>query len=162
MAVAGFLAAAAVGVGVLLGFDRLFHHFAHWPPVGLLGRLGAMLRTLFARPALLVTLISLSVCGHALIVLSIFALTRGLGIELGLDAAFVLVPLAMFVTLIPVSVAGWGVREGALATGFGLVGIQIEAAVVISVLFGLAAILQGLPGGLLWVLSRRSRPKLSA
>ncbi len=160
--VAGLVIVAALVVALLLGFDRLFRRFAHWSPVGLLGRLGAMLRTLFARPALLAGLVGLSVCGHGLIVLSIFTLARGLGVDLSLDAAFVLVPLAMFVTLIPVSVAGWGVREGALAAGFGLVGVPLEAAVVVSVLFGLAAVLQGLPGGLVWVLARRARPGLSA
>lgn len=160
--VAALVLAVLLAVSVLLSFDRLFRRWGHWPLVALLGRLAVMLRRLFAQPLRWLLLLLLSILGHGLIVLSIYTLARGLGLDLGLGQALVLVPLAMFVTLIPVSVAGWGVREGALAAGFGLVGVPLEAAIVVSVLFGLAAVLQGLPGGALWVLGRHRRSSLAA
>ncbi len=36
---------------------------------------------------------------------------------------FQLVPPVMLITMLPISIAGWGVRESALVAGFGLVGI---------------------------------------
>lgn len=150
--------ALLTAVGAVLWLDKLPAAVGRWPGMATLGRLAAMLRGLFARPATLLPLLALSVAGHALLVLAVYVLAAGLGLSLTVGQAFVLVPLAMFVTLIPVSIAGWGVREGALAAGFSLVGIPLEAAVVVSVLFGFAVILQGLPGGALWIMAGGARP----
>ncbi|MEX2642260.1 MAG: lysylphosphatidylglycerol synthase transmembrane domain-containing protein [Acetobacterales bacterium] len=155
-AMLGLLAA----IGGLLWFDRLPLGGLDWPLLATLCRLAAMLRGLCASPATAVLLLALSVAGHVLLVVAVWLLALGLDLSLSFGEALVIVPLAMFVTLVPVSIAGWGVREGALAAGFGLIGIPLEAAVVVSVLFGLAAVLQGLPGGVLWVLARGRRPPL--
>ena len=48
------------------------------------------------------------------------------------------------ISSVPISLAGWGVREGALATGFVLVGASSEAGVATSILFGLTGPLIGL------------------
>src|SRR5262249_15302177 len=45
-------------------------------------------------------------------------------------------PVIMLITLIPLSVAGWGLREGASIVLFATVGMSSEHALTISVLFG--------------------------
>ena len=58
------------------------------------------------------------------------------------------------------SIAGWGVREGAMVTALGFVGVAAEGALVLSVPLGLLAILTSLPGGLVFLLSgERTRPE---
>ena len=54
---------------------------------------------------------------------------------------------------LPISIAGWGVREQAMVTAFALIGVPGEGALALSILFGLIALLFGLPGGVVWLMS---------
>lgn len=76
-----------------------------------------------------------------------------LGAALGFDVkvlTYVLVvPLVFLVALLPISFAGWGVREAGAVWLFGLVGMPKENALVLSVAYGSMLILSGLPG-LIW------------
>jgi hypothetical protein len=56
----------------------------------------------------------------------------------------------MLISLLPFSVAGWGLRESAMATGFSLVHAPAAAALAASVMFGVLTLLLALPGGVLW------------
>ena len=71
------------------------------------------------------------------------------GLSLALPLRFidylVFIPAVTLVTLVPVSLGGWGVREGALVALFGLVGVPNHSALAFSVLFGLAGMLGSLP-----------------
>jgi hypothetical protein len=62
-----------------------------------------------------------------------------------------IVPPVTLLQLVPISLAGWGVREAALVVALGWFGVPAEAALAISVLVGLCLILVGLPGGLIWL-----------
>ena len=53
---------------------------------------------------------------------------------------------------IPISIAGWGVREAAMITLLALVGVAEADAFVLSVLFGLLTFGLSLPGGIVWVI----------
>ena len=57
-----------------------------------------------------------------------------------------IVPLVFLVALIPISFAGWGVREAGAIWLFGLTGMPTEKALAISVGFGLLLIAAALPG----------------
>jgi uncharacterized membrane protein YbhN (UPF0104 family) len=64
-------------------------------------------------------------------------------------------------TFIPISIGGWGVREGAALLAFGLFGTPPEDALAISILFGLVYSVIGLFGGVVWMLfgyARRPEP----
>ena len=52
--------------------------------------------------------------------------------------------------MLPISFAGWGVREGAMVTALGLVNIPINVSLASSILFGLFLLLISLPGSMLW------------
>ena len=62
------------------------------------------------------------------------------------------------ITLVPISIAGWGIREGAMIFGFALVGVAEADALALSVATGLCQIVAGIPGGLIWL--ARGRPKV--
>ena len=74
----------------------------------------------------------------------------------------VLFPPALLVTTLPISIAGWGVRELAMVAVFALVGVPADGASVLSILFGLLDALISLPGGVLWVLSGDKRADVIA
>ena len=53
----------------------------------------------------------------------------------------------------PLSIAGWGLREGAMVAVFALVGVPMDGALLMSVLLGLLLLLISLPGGLVLAFS---------
>ena len=61
-----------------------------------------------------------------------------------------LVPPVILITVVPVSIAGWGVREGAMVVAFGFLNVPANAAFAVSVLFGLTLAVASLPGSLFW------------
>lgn len=71
---------------------------------------------------------------------------RAVGAELSWVETVALVPVLLFAMLIPLTVSGWGLREGAAALILPIAGLSPTDAVAASVLFGLALIVAALPG----------------
>jgi uncharacterized protein (TIRG00374 family) len=80
----------------------------------------------------------LSLIIHVLTICTIFVIALGLGQQLPVTALFVFMPIIITVTAVPVSIFGFGVREGAFAILFGLIGIPPQISASISVLWFLA------------------------
>jgi uncharacterized protein (TIRG00374 family) len=99
---------------------------------------------------------------HIMRVASIWIIAMGLNINTGLLDCFALVPLALVVAMIPISIGGWGLREGAFLGAFSLVGVMPGEAVALSVTFGLSSIFASLPGGLIWLLNSGIRRSVNA
>ena len=95
-------------------------------------------RTVESRGSSRALLISLLI--HVLSVSAFIALGRAVGIA-GIDPAHYLaiVSCGLLVTVIPISVGGWGIRESALVIGFGLLSVEPERAFALSATFGLLA-----------------------
>jgi hypothetical protein len=55
---------------------------------------------------------------------------------------------------LPLSMAGWGLREGAAALLWAAAGLDVAQGVAISISYGLVVLLSTLPGA--WVLARRA------
>lgn len=89
-----------------------------------------------------------------------FAIAKGLNVELELSHCFILLPPVFFISMLPISIAGWGVREGAAILALGLVGVPAAQVLAVSVTFGLGLMLISLPGGAIWIASRRRRPTI--
>ena len=66
----------------------------------------------------------------------------------------------VLVTIVPISIAGWGVREGAMVAAFAYAGLQQADGLIVSLLFGAGYLVLGVVGGLIWVLTsdRSKRP----
>jgi uncharacterized protein (TIRG00374 family) len=90
----------------------------------------------------------LSVLTHLNIAVASLWLGKALGIHLGIvDYAFYM-SLLTLVTSLPVSIGGWGIREGAVVALFGNSGVSAHSALAFSILFGLSVgviSLAGLP-----------------
>lgn len=81
-------------------------------------------------------------------VFALFVLARASGISLDLVATIAVALPALLIAAMPIAIAGWGVREGAMIIGFGLFGVAPAAALATSIAFGLAVLLVSLPGAL--------------
>jgi len=66
---------------------------------------------------------------------------------------FQLVPPVMLITMLPISIAGWGVREATMGLAFGYAGLMVSEGVNISLLYGAVSFMVGAVGGLVWILS---------
>jgi uncharacterized protein (TIRG00374 family) len=95
----------------------------------------------------------LGVVVHLLVIAATFFLGLGLGIKSGLLGYFVAVPISILVSVLPISIAGWGVREAMMVAAFNVVGIQPAEALALSILFGASLALLGLLGGVLFVVN---------
>jgi glycosyltransferase 2 family protein len=67
------------------------------------------------------------------------------------------IPPALLVAYLPISIAGWGVREGGLVASLSLVGVSVEQALAISLFLGLTVLIVSLAGGVLWLVSDARR-----
>ena len=74
-------------------------------------------------------------------------------------ACALLVPAVMEIALLPISIAGWGLREGAAVLAFGALQLDSHVALAASILFGFLGLAVSLIGGVLWILDRLIDPK---
>jgi hypothetical protein len=149
--------ALAGGLAFLMFLDRLPLSLQRWRLVRGIGYLAGDTRRVFLAPGPMAKTVAWAAIGHVNISFAVFVLARSLDIETTLIDCLALVPLVILVTTLPISIAGWGVREGAMVVAFGLIGVAGESAVVLSVMMGIMAIVGSLPGGVLWLLSGESR-----
>lgn len=101
-----------------------------------------------------VAILGLSVLIHLLNVAILHVLAIGLGMQVRFLDGLVLFPIVLFLSLLPISVSGWGVREGAMVAALSVVGVPAHQSLALSVLYGLSLIVVGLPGGAIWLHSR--------
>ena len=121
--------------------------------LGGLAEFGRAVRGLLSRPITAIPIVGVSVVVHLLAGVTMWLIACSLGIVVGLVDCLVLMPPIVLVAGMPLSVAGWGLREGAMVAVFALVGVPMEGALLMSVLLGLLLLLVSLPGGLVLAFS---------
>ncbi len=99
--------------------------------------------------------VTLSMIIHFFSILALYALAQALGVVFPLSTFLVAVPPVFLLTIIPLSLAGWGVRESALVGIFLLLGASKEGILSVSVLYGLLLIGTSLPGLWIWVRGKK-------
>ncbi len=141
------------GLALLMVLDNLPSRFAHLRLVRGLAALAADTRAVFLSPRYAIKVMVISLFGHANVSFGIYLIAASLDLDVTWIDCMVLVPPVLLLMTLPISIAGWGVREAAMVTAFGLIGVPTDGAVVLSILFGLIAIFMALPGGLIWLRS---------
>lgn len=81
-----------------------------------------------------------------LLIFALYACARATGTDVPFEAVVTVLPLVLSAMLIPLSVAGWGWREGAAAALFPLFGASAEAGVTMGICYGGLALIAALPG----------------
>jgi glycosyltransferase 2 family protein len=105
--------------------------------------------------ALLGIVFALAATTHLLNVLVFWMLGQSLGLTVTFDQWFIVVPTVLLISMLPISIGGWGVREGAMVVALRGFGIPTEEALLPSILFGLCAVIATLPGAIFWISTRR-------
>lgn len=112
-------------------------------------------RALLRRPLALLTVVALASIGQLIPVAAIGLLAVELHVPLAPIDITVVTFGAMIAATIPLSVAGWGIREGALVFLFGVYGVPAETAFAISILFGACLLIASIPGALVLLFEGR-------
>jgi uncharacterized membrane protein YbhN (UPF0104 family) len=105
------------------------------------------------RPGLFITTLFISFIAQAIEIWSVLLMARALGIQSESVYFFVFIPLIWLVTMLPISLNGLGLREGAFAFFFGQVGMISTEAVALSLLVYSCRLLAGLLGGVVFMQS---------
>jgi len=95
----------------------------------------------------------LSIAIQFLTVLAVWAAAQSIDAPLEFALALFLVPPVMLIAAIPISIAGWGLREGTMIVAFSYAGLSPDNGLVVSVLFGAASFIVGALGGIVWITS---------
>jgi hypothetical protein len=145
------LCAALCGLLALFLIDYLPRRLLRFRLIAELAALSREGRRLFARPARSGAVLSLGGATVGLTVVACMLVANSLGVDLPFSSWVVIVPPVTLIQLVPVSLAGWGVRELGFVVVLAGFGIPAEPALAASLLIGLCMIVVGLPGGLLWL-----------
>jgi hypothetical protein len=83
-----------------------------------------------------------SIIAQAFFILSVYVLSLGFdGNSASAIEFLALMPVLAFISSLPISFGGWGVREGAFIYGLGLIGFSMESAFLLSVQVGLVGLI---------------------
>lgn len=148
----------AVGLFVLYLLKFLPAALARWRLMRALQNLSKDLHALVVAPGVVFPVIALSLLLHVMTSLVIYAIARSLGLGIGVVECLVLVPPVILLTILPISLAGWGVRELGMISALGYAGISSADALLISITFGVLIVLVSLPGGWLWLTKKYHQP----
>ena len=93
-------------------------------------------------------------CGLA----AVWVLGHQLGVPLGGAHHFALGGLALLITVLPISLGGWGLREASMVGLFAVFGAPAEPVLAMSLLLGLLPLVVSLPAGLSWWVAQPRGP----
>jgi uncharacterized protein (TIRG00374 family) len=87
-------------------------------------------------------------------VLVVWILASSIGLDIELLGVLLVIPATNLLMALPISIAGWGVREGVMVMGFGYLGVDPDTALALSILYGLLMLVVALPGLIDWLWSK--------
>lgn len=157
------LAAVLLGTSgtlVFLLMHRVPRAFLRWRIVSFASTVSSAALSVVTRPAEVLYLVGVSMLLQLLNVIGMFVIGVGLGADIRLIDMMAVVPPVILLTMLPISFAGWGVRESAMVVVLGLLGVGAEQSVAVSIGFGLCMMAVGLPGGVIWFASRRGPDRI--
>jgi glycosyltransferase 2 family protein len=142
------IAGGLVGLASLWAIGRMPR--IHVPVIGKLQRLlidlSGSVSALLRHPTEALGVLAYAAGGQMIVVAAIYLLANEVGVHLPLVDVTLVAFGAMLASAVPISVAGWGVREGALIVLLGAYGVPADRTFTISVLFGACMVVASLPG----------------
>jgi glycosyltransferase 2 family protein len=102
-----------------------------------------------------VILLLLSIIIHLFSIAAVMTLSEALKLDIEWLGILLIVPVVTLFTLMPISIAGWGVRESVMIIGLGYINVPPEQALALSILYGLLMGMISLPGGVIWLMINR-------
>lgn len=157
----GFGAVAGAAVFLAIGFlpARLAARFGI---VRHLSSASRMAWTLCRRPASSLALIATSLPIHFITVAMVWCCAQSVAAPVGFAEVLFVLPPVLLIATVPISIAGWGVRESSMVVAFGYAGLAQSDGLTLSILFGLLSFAVGAIGGVVWIASGLRRLPFAA
>ncbi len=153
LSVGGMTAAALVGLLLLRPATRWTRRFER------LRRLRDYAKFYLRLPGLIFSTSIISLGVQAANVLSVWFLGLALGLEVPPVYYWIVVPLVCILTLLPVSVAGVGIREGSMVLLLAPLGVDRDLALCLSMLWFSVLVAVGMIGGVIYLFGKFPRPE---
>lgn len=142
----------AVLTFIILGSLRLVFLQRFW-----LGRQVMKFAVLLREVSLMSTIgtwaLLLSIASIVLTCAVTWCVARAAAVPFEFTHSLLLIPPVLLISTVPISIAGWGVRETALIVAFGYAGLPESDALIVSLLFGATMLAFGIAGGGVWLAS---------
>jgi uncharacterized membrane protein YbhN (UPF0104 family) len=146
-----------IGIGVITGtlvlvligrhFRQLFDRWRLTRHLAAASRVSAACSS--HRDAAIVFACSVSV--HLITAAAAWCCAKAIASPVSFAQILFLMPPVLLIATLPVSVAGWGVRESSFMYAFAHAGLAQSDGLAISILFGAASFIVGLVGGIVWI-----------
>jgi uncharacterized protein (TIRG00374 family) len=148
----GFGSVSAALLFIVLGNMQSAFLQRFWP-IRHLMKLAVTLRELSLSSTTGLSTMFLSLLCHVLTSTIAWCAAHAVGAPFEFTHSLFLLPPIMLISTIPISIAGWGVRETALILAFSYAGLAESDALVVSILFGATMLAMGIIGGGVWLAS---------
>jgi len=143
-----FSSLVLAGLLIVLVLDRLVCRWCHIKIFAEISAFSESARQFVTNGSLSLPVFIASIATHLLSIAAIKMLGEGVGASVSFYQMLALIPPVMLMTMLPFSLAGWGVREGSMIFALAYAGIPQEQAFAISILLGMVSLFVSLPGGL--------------
>jgi uncharacterized membrane protein YbhN (UPF0104 family) len=104
-------------------------------------------------PRAAIVVASCSVLIHLMTVSIAWFCMKAVAAPVGFAPILFLMPPVLLVATVPISIAGWGVRESSMVVAFAYAGLSQSDGLMLSILFGATSFVVGAAGGLVWIAS---------
>jgi uncharacterized membrane protein YbhN (UPF0104 family) len=146
-----------------LGWDGL-KIMQHWSPTRHLAAAARVALNMTRAPRPLFSILALSILLHFFSAAAAWCAARSTGADVSLLYCLFLVLPVMLISVVPISIAGWGVRESAMVVAFSYAGLPQSDGLLVSLLLGAGFLMLGVAGGVVWILTtdRKERHAIAA
>jgi uncharacterized protein (TIRG00374 family) len=99
------------------------------------------------------TVIGCSIVIHLLTIGAAWCCAKAVAAPVGFAHVLFLIPPVLLIATVPISIAGWGVRESSMIAAFAYAGLAESDGLTLSILFGAVSFIIGIVGGIVWIAS---------
>lgn len=156
---------AIAGSAVFLAIGRIrWQPLMHWAPTRHLVEVSRTAWQICGSRSVIGIIAVSSFAVHLMTILAAWCMVQSVSATTSFALLLFLVPPVLLIATVPISIAGWGVREGSMIVAFAYAGLPQSDGLVVSVLIGLTFFAIGAIGGIVWIASngRRSSAAVAA
>ena len=143
----GFGVVVGAVIFVLIG-TRFQPWLERWAVTRHLSAASKVAATLCGSPRSIGYVIACSIAVHLLTILSAWCCVMAIAAPVSFEQVLMLLPPVQMISTIPVSIAGWGVRESSMIAAFAFAGLAESDGLTLSILFGAVCFVVGLSAAL--------------
>lgn len=147
------LLGAVVGGGIALLL--IPSRWLRYPLTQPLMPLTEMIQCMVSHKLLVVSILMSSLITSLLLISGLQVLMMAFDIPLTWGQGAAILPAVLLLASLPISFAGWGLREGAMIIALGVYGVAQETALALSLIYGILHLASAIPGLALWILKKR-------